>query len=302
MVLKVSVVVATYERGKMLFQVLRDLLQQDYSNFEIVLVDQTKTPYLVDDQKFLDGLISRRKVKYVRQETPSLPLARNTGIRNSQGEVIIFIDDDVRLEKDFVSSHAKNYGDSRVFAVAGKVNFPYPVEFPDAQKCRDQNRDWWYLTFQLEKYGEIAGVVGCNMSFRKSLLEKIGGFDVNFLRDSNKEETDVWFRMKKLGGKMVFDPNAELLHLVEQEGGTRTKRRDITLSSMFYRNQFYFFLKNLGLAGVLKYSFLLYRYFVGREKERLYVPTVFMRFLRRNGCFFLGAVRGVMVFLGKRFS
>jgi len=62
---------------------------------------------------------------------------------------------------------------------------------------------------------------GMNMSFRRFLLDKIGGFDERFGAPSLYEETDVFLKIKKLGYKIVFNPNAAIIHFSAIRGGQR---------------------------------------------------------------------------------
>lgn len=301
----VSIVVATYNREEMLCNTIENLLEQDYESFEIIIVDQT-VKHNASTEKFLRELQEFNKTKknpeiiYIKTSPPNLPRARNIGINSSKGDILIFVDDDVKISKNFITNHVANYK-SNIGGVAGKVNLDPPVNFPDAHKCKDQIKDWWYLTFSTEKPGSIATAIGCNMSFLKSALTKINSFDENFTQDSNKEETDLCFRIRKIGYQIIFDPHAELTHLTSPEGGTRTTKKDLTLSSNFYRNQIYFFLKNLPKHQLPKYLILTYRYFVCREKEQLLKsPPVFSRFLKRNWAFFWGFKKGLLVYIFQR--
>jgi GT2 family glycosyltransferase len=63
---------------------------------------------------------------------------------------------------------------------------------------------------------------GCNMSFRKDVAIKLGGFDKRFGGSAHLEETDFCVRLIKGGYRMVFDPTAELIHLKDAAGGCRT--------------------------------------------------------------------------------
>ena len=69
----------------------------------------------------------------------------------------------------------------------------------------------------------IDHVHGCNMSFRKEAILKAGGFDECFGGSTHLEETDLCMRIIKEGYKIVFDPQAELIHLKDTKGGCRAE-------------------------------------------------------------------------------
>src|SRR5581483_7703419 len=88
---KVSVVVSTHNRAELLHAAIASVLSQSFQDFEILVVDdhsQDHTAQVV--QRFRDG-----RIKYLRHETRrGGAAARNTGIQNSSGEYIAFLDDD----------------------------------------------------------------------------------------------------------------------------------------------------------------------------------------------------------------
>jgi glycosyltransferase involved in cell wall biosynthesis len=84
----VSVVITCYNHGKYLHQSIGSILQQEYFNYEIIVVDDGST----DDTKTItSGFPS---VKYIYQENAGLPSARNAGIKHTNGRYIIFLDAD----------------------------------------------------------------------------------------------------------------------------------------------------------------------------------------------------------------
>ena len=98
---KVSVIIPTLNRYDYLKDVLQDLEVQDYSNFEIIIVDQTDEP----NKDFYNDFNLDKKVIF--QQGKGQWLARNEAIRNSNGELFLFFDDDSRVEKDWITQHIK---------------------------------------------------------------------------------------------------------------------------------------------------------------------------------------------------
>lgn len=289
----VSVIIATYNREEPLCDTLHSLLKQDYPNFEIIVVDQTAT-HLPTTKQLLEKLQSDGKIKYIFSPTPNTPKARNTGLKTAKGDVIIFVDDDVDLSTGFIDNHVKNYNDPKIGAVAGKVIPSPPIENPDAWRCKDPIKDWWWFKCDWDKRIESAFAGGCNMSMRASAINSIGSFDENYVNECWGEETDPCFRLRKKGFTIIYDPSAALTHFKVAAGGSRAKRKDQTLNISLYRNVTYFFLKNLAHRDLLKHFVLAYRCYVGQEKNRiLKSPAVFGRFLKRNFAYTVGFVMGI---------
>lgn len=221
----VSVVVATIGRGRLLIQTVRGLLENDYPGFEIIVVDQTERPE-PEVLGFMKDNAAR--VTYLNKERPGLPDARNTGVAAARGDVILFVDDDVEVPGAFIAAHAAAYADEGVGGVAGRV-IP-PGGAPRAAEKRPAHiakialggliiRD----NFDADTPTRADHVRGCNMSFLKRAIGQAGGFDGRFGGSAHLEETDMALRVRAAGYRLVFEPAAVLIHLLERVGGCRPK-------------------------------------------------------------------------------
>src|SRR3712207_6336776 len=117
----ISVIIPTYGREEVLRETIANVLQQDYPHYEVLIVDQTRN-HEPETQKYLDQLASQAKIRLFHVVWASLPGARNYGVRRAQGDVVLFLDDDVQLPVGFLTAHAHNYANRpEVGAVAGRV-------------------------------------------------------------------------------------------------------------------------------------------------------------------------------------
>ncbi|MEM6424653.1 MAG: glycosyltransferase family A protein, partial [Cyanobacteria bacterium P01_D01_bin.128] len=117
----ISVIVPTYGREEVLQATIESTLAQDYPAYEVIVVDQTRQ-HQPDVQAYLDQSAQDGKIRLYKVDWASLPGARNYGVARSQGEIILFIDDDVELPEGFLYAHARNYeARSDIGAVAGRV-------------------------------------------------------------------------------------------------------------------------------------------------------------------------------------
>lgn len=238
----VSVVVPSYRREETLVDTLKDLLAQDYPNYDIIVVDQTER-HEPETEAFLRAL--PESVRILRRKEANLPAARNAGIREAHGEVVLFVDDDVRLERSFVSAHARNYGDPRLAAVAGPVLNPqrqWAATYPTYLS----RRPWKHFLacWQYEKRREVCHAPGGNMSIRRSLFEKVGFFDERYTGPGLREESDFFARVWAAHHRMVYDPTCLLIHLGTQGQGGCWTAFDGLVSSQRIHNHAYFVLKN----------------------------------------------------------
>ena len=258
-----SVVIPTYEREQQLVDTIEYVLANTYSAFEVIVVDQTRE-HTPDVAAALEDFQRDRRFRYVQLPLANLPLARNVGLRLARGEVLIYVDDDVELDDDFVAAHVARYEDEGVGAVAGRIitpgvgaaraalegavaNRPLPGRLsPDGNNESHFN--------QTEYDGEVEWGQGCNMSFRKQALEAIGGFDERFVQTAIHEEVDVFCRIRERGWRAVFEPRASLIHLKEASGGCRHQEQKVSRMESTYRNKSLFFFKHEGWKGWLRYS------------------------------------------------
>lgn len=119
---KVSVIIPTLNRYKYLYDALLDLERQTYTNFEVIVIDQSE-PF---DNSFYEGWKLDLLVEY--QEEKALWLARNRGVKISKGEIICLTEDDVRLPDNWLENHLKcldyfkaDISNGVFFPVSGKI-------------------------------------------------------------------------------------------------------------------------------------------------------------------------------------
>ncbi|WYL94710.1 MAG: hormogonium polysaccharide biosynthesis glycosyltransferase HpsN [Gloeotrichia echinulata IR180] len=266
----ISVIIPTYCREETLQDSLEDVLKQDYPNFEILVVDQTPK-HQPEIHTYLEQLAKDGKIKWLRLDWASLPGARNYGVRRSEGEIILFIDDDVKLNPGFLAAHAKNYlQNPEVGSVAGRVfdrmkladsaegrtqgegNYKV-IEYLPPQ-AMDPGIAWYYIDLvHTIKPQQVLTARGCNMSFRREIFTKHGlRFDERFRGSAIREESDFCLRVRKTGYKIWYDPEAALDHLGEETGGCHDiSMRSLKYQLTFYHNHFLLGLKNLTVTQAL---------------------------------------------------
>lgn len=260
----ISVIIPTYNREKVLRDTLADVLQQDYPDFEVLVVDQTPT-HEPETDAYLQSLAQSDRIQWLRLDWASLPGARNYAVRRSQGTIILFLDDDVQLPPGFLHAHARNYLDQpEIGAIAGRVFDRMKLadsgggltieDLPP--EAMDPGIAWYYIDLvHTVKPQQVLSVRGCNMSFRREIFDKYGlHFDERFRGSAVREESDFCLRLRQTGYKIWYEPDAHLIHLGEETGGCHDiSTRSISYQITFYHNHFLLGLKNLTLSQCLRF-------------------------------------------------
>lgn len=258
----ISVIIPTYRREEPLKETLEDVLLQDYPALEILVVDQTQT-HTSEVQSYLENLAQSKKIQWFRVNWASLPGARNYGVRRAKGEIVLFIDDDVKLPEGYFYAHARNFLERPdVGVVAGRVfdrmkladsqklssnKSSYEIEYlpPEAM---NPGIAWYYIDLvHTTKPQQVISPRGCNMSFRRDIFTKYNiWFDERFRGNAVREESDFSLRLPATGYHIWYDPEAYLIHIGEETGGCHDiNTRSLSYQMTFYHNHFLMALKNL---------------------------------------------------------
>lgn len=245
-----SVVIATFNRREALAVTLGDLGRQSSPPDEVVVVDQSTDDLCADG-----GLVRANpglNLRYFRQRIPNAQTARNLAIGEARGEVLVFVDDDMRIPEQFIAAHLENYKDVGTDGVAGQVLKPgqKPTSIlPDV--CYRSKHGWLHFPLHYARRTASVNWPSCNGSVKRDVAVAIGGFDEQFTR-TLYDDTDFSHRLSLAGAKIVFDPAATAVHRKVIAGG----RRPSALNSLVladadnWATAFYCWRKNFGLWAV----------------------------------------------------
>jgi O-antigen biosynthesis protein len=209
---RVSVVVCTYNGARTLPDCLDGLVQLNYPDFEVIVVSDGSTDASPQ-------IAAEYDVKLIETENRGLGAARNTGLAAATGDIVAYIDDDARPDPDWLSYLAYTFMTSD-YAGLGGPN-PVPAEAGDVEQCVANAPGG--PTHVLLSDRDAEHIPGCNMAFRRSALEAVGGFDPQF--HVAGDDVDVCWRLLDRGLKLGFTPGAMVWH----------RRRTTVLA--YYRQQ-----------------------------------------------------------------
>ncbi len=195
---KVSVIIPTLNRYEYLKDVLLDLEQQDYTNFEVLVVDQSE-PF---QKEFYDEF--KLEIHLIHQEEKALWLARNTAIQKSKGDYLLLFDDDSRVDKDWVTQHLKTLDFFNADLSSGVSISTQGAKVPD-------NYAYFCISGQLDTG---------NVLLKKEIFRQIGLFDRQFEKQ-RMGDGEFGLRAYIAGFKNISNPHAKRLHLKVGSGGLR---------------------------------------------------------------------------------
>jgi len=196
---RISVVVCTHNGAPTLPECLSRLTGLDYPDFEVIVVNDGSTDG--------SGEIARAyETKVVETEHRGLSYARNAGIAEATGEIVAFLDDDAYPDHDWLHYVAAAFENSPHGGIGGP-NLPPPEDGRVAECVAVAPGAPIHV---LISDREAEHVPGCNMAFRKSALEAVGGFDERF--HAAGDDVDLCWRLQDAGETLGFSAGAVVTH------------------------------------------------------------------------------------------
>lgn len=200
----VSVVLCTYNGGRTITESLEHLKSIDYPNYEVVIVNDGSNDNTVSILKMYSDSYG---YKVINTGNRGLSYSRNLGIAASRGEIIAYIDDDAYPDPQWLYYLAISFMKNPDFAAVGGPNIVPPEDGMIAQCVANSPGGPAHVLIS-DKVAEH--IAGCNMAFRREVLEELGGFDVQF--HTAGDDVDVCWRIIKAGYKIGFSPSALVWH------------------------------------------------------------------------------------------
>lgn len=211
---RVDVIICCRNERRTLPALFESLLAQtvDPKSFGVVFVDNGSTDGSREIAKRYAG---RLNLTCVREERTGLNFARNTGFENSTGEYVAYLDADVRANANWMRS-VLDAIEREAPCIAGGPCFPYRTFEPPAWF-----RDEYHVMTKGDRARYLAPdefVLGGNMIWKRSAIERIGGFDNSFRGVFwQGDEGELMVRARKMidGCSIYYDPGIAICHAVK---------------------------------------------------------------------------------------
>ena len=243
---RISLIVPTIvARVEELGNCLDSIVELDYPDFEVLLVDNRRV--LPSPDPLPDVVEGRPWLRVIREARPGVSAARNAGIAQATGELVAFTDDDVQVDRQWLRSigtrmalnpaigavtglilpaelespaqiwferYYGGFGSERTFAPVTLEAAPSKLRFLRGSRVLVRNA----MGIELRRfsiYGVGAYGAGANMAFRKSVLDRIGGFDVTLgvgMPAHGGEDLAVFIGVLWSGSQIGYEPAAFVHH------------------------------------------------------------------------------------------
>lgn len=221
-----SVIVTSYtiDRMKDIYELLDSIKVQTYSNIEVVFVGERSAELCENVKLYAWKKEIANTMVIFNGVDPGLSASRNAGIKQAQGDIIAFVDDDVILFPDWAEKMVMAYKDDSVIGVTGpalplwkdKVVSWFPEEFYWVISCTG----WCNLAQTME----VRNGWGHSMSFRKEAFTycrfedtfgRTKGFDKGGKKGPVGDDTEFCINLKTKSGKaIIYNPTVKVYHKV----------------------------------------------------------------------------------------
>lgn len=220
-----SVVVPTiYRRVDLLNRLVQSLLELDYPDFEIIVVDNR----MGNSHDPIPPFTSDDRVRIVREPTRGVSAARNRGFAESRGEFVAFTDDDAKVDRNWLRALGVAFrADASVDAIGGMVR-PFELD-TEPQLWFEEFYGGFTRSFRAKQWSlETVGAsdpmfpyspghfgAGVNMAIRRPAFERSGGFDLRLGAGTiakGAEDLRLFMDVVLRGGKIAYVPSALVRH------------------------------------------------------------------------------------------
>ena len=224
---KFSVAICTYNRAEMLRQALISVCSVDYplDALEIMVIDNNSTDHT---QEVVEEICKSAEclIRYVHEPNQGISAARNRALSEFRGEYLLFTDDDVLVEPNWITEMEKTFTRSGALCVGGRVflqwNFPKPEWLHPKLEYALSFVDFGEQDIELVP---PHAAVTANAGFHRSVFERYGRFNEelgakkeDFMRG---EDTEFVRRIQREPGKVYYSARAVVHHVVLPERATK---------------------------------------------------------------------------------
>ena len=222
----ISFIICTYNRAKYIGPLLESIAANDLpkSEYEILLVDNNCTD---NTREICDSFTVAHKdinFRYTTESEQGLSAARNRGIKEAKGDIIVYIDDDALVDPNYLRAYAEWFAaHPETMACGGPIEPLYETAEPEwmTPYTKTLLTAWMNYGDKPREYPKGRFPGGGNAAYRKSVFDKVGYFNTALGRKANSlmgaEEKDIFDKMHAFGMQIMYIPTPVLHHIIPQK-------------------------------------------------------------------------------------
>ncbi|MBO4499072.1 MAG: glycosyltransferase [Bacteroidaceae bacterium] len=220
----ISVIICTYNREKYIYNVMKSIAEGNYpvDKYEIVFVDNNCTDGTCDEVERFAKDYPQVNLKKVKEKAQGLSHARNRGIIESSGDILIYVDDDATVNKEYLSVYDAFFAANPGIDAAGGPYIPHYEEGDEPKwmtyHLRRLLTGYLYFGDKEKPFPGDNYPGGGNAAYRRHVFEKVGPYNVELGRNGGNlaggEEKDIFDKMKTAGMSFRYLPDAILYHSI----------------------------------------------------------------------------------------
>lgn len=201
----VSIIVPAYNEGVVIESSIRSLLNLQYSNLEIIVVDDGSSDDTYERAKRYEGRQGGNTVvRVVKKENGGKGDALNHGIELSKGEFVLTVDADSRLEPASLLYAVQHFKNPKVGAVAGNVKVGNRHNMLTKMQALEYIEGLNMVRRSQGYFSAVNIIPGPLGLFRREVLKEIGGYEL----DTFAEDCDITIKLLSYGYKIEYEPFA----------------------------------------------------------------------------------------------
>ena len=221
-----TAIICTYNRAKYIGPLLESIAANDLekSAYEILLVDNNCTD---NTREICEAFAAAHKdiqFRYVTEPEQGLSAARNKGIKEAKGDIIVYIDDDALIDPPYLRTYAEWFAaHPETMACGGPIEPLYETQEPKwmSPYTKALLTAWMNYGDKVREYPKGRYPGGGNAVYRKEVFDQVGLFNTALGRKGNNlmgsEEKDIFDKMHSLKMQVLYLPTPTLHHIIPQK-------------------------------------------------------------------------------------
>lgn len=206
--MKFSIIVPAYNAARNILPLFKSLANQSFKDFEVIVVDDCS----LDDTPHIAQSLPCNFIRLSQNHGPAY--CRNVGADAAKGEILVFTDDDCRVTADWLENIQRHFSQNNFEAAMGRLILMPSTLLGDSISALGfpaGGAIGFDKIWKVDEKGFTDSLSSCNCAIKRSVFEKIGGFDVSFPYPGG-EDSFLAYRLRKMHYRIKYCPDVIVIH------------------------------------------------------------------------------------------